>query len=165
MTDKTPSSPETTSAAAPAAKKPSKPRKGKKIQSGAARSTLGYPKHPILKSLRIPQAVLENNAGKERTDRDAAKFAGVGWGGSTAVEISSALKYGLFQRPSPGSRANRYLSQHDAFTDDETEVERKSNEIVEEHFYDIDSMDELTTDQLETIDAVNFTDVLDEALK
>ena len=60
--------------------------------------------------------------------------------------------------------SQRISFAHDAFTDDETEVERKFNEIVEEHFYDIDSMDELTTDQLETIDAVNFTDVLDEAL-
>jgi hypothetical protein len=50
----------------------------------------------------MPQAVLENNAGKECTDREAAKFAGVGWTGQIAVEISSALKYGLFERPSPG---------------------------------------------------------------
>ena len=50
----------------------------------------------------MPQAVLENNAGKECTDREAAKFAGVGWTGQIAVEISLALKYGLFERPSPG---------------------------------------------------------------
>jgi len=49
----------------------------------------------------MPQAVLENNAGKECTDREAAKFAGVGWTGQIAVEISSALKYGLFERPVP----------------------------------------------------------------
>ena len=64
--------------------------------------SLGYPKHSILRCLRIPQAVLENNAGKECTDREAAKFAGVGLGGPTRVEISSALKYGLFERPSAG---------------------------------------------------------------
>ena len=52
--------------------------------------------------MRIPQAVLDNNAGKECTDREAAKFASIGWGGPTAVEISSALKYGLFERPAPG---------------------------------------------------------------
>jgi hypothetical protein len=63
---------------------------------------IGYPKQAILKCLRIPQAVLENNAGKECTDREAAKFAGLGWNGSLAVEISSALKYKLFQRPAPG---------------------------------------------------------------
>src|SRR5207245_2093824 len=45
---------------------------------------------------------LENNAGKECTDREAATYANVGWSGQIAVEISSAIKYGLFERPSPG---------------------------------------------------------------
>jgi hypothetical protein len=85
-------------------KKSSKRKKGAKAADGATKRgiPLGYPKHPILKSLRIPQAVLENNAGKECTDREASKFAGVGWSGQIAVEISSALKYGLLERPSPG---------------------------------------------------------------
>src|SRR5579863_10749734 len=84
-------------------KKKSKRRKSAKAANGAKHfGPLGYPKHPILKCLRIPQAVLENGAGKECTDREAAQFAGVGWGGPTVVEISSALKYALFQRPSPG---------------------------------------------------------------
>ncbi len=85
-------------------KKSSKRKKGAKAANGATKRgiPLGYPKHPILKSLRMPQAVLENNAGKECSDREAAKFAGVGWSGQIAVEISSALKYGLFERPSPG---------------------------------------------------------------
>ena len=61
-----------------------------------------FPKQSILKCLRMPQAVLENNAGKECTDREAANFAGLGWTGPLAVEISSALKYRLFQRPGPG---------------------------------------------------------------
>jgi hypothetical protein len=64
--------------------------------------TLAYPKHPLLKCLRMPQAVLENNAGKECTDREAAKFASLGWSGPLGVEIGSAIKYGLFHRPSPG---------------------------------------------------------------
>jgi hypothetical protein len=80
---------------------------GRKREKAANKATkrgtpLGYPKHPILKSLRTPQAVLENNAGKECTPREAARFAGVGWSGQLGVEISSALKYGLFERPSPG---------------------------------------------------------------
>src|SRR3984957_21178179 len=85
-----------------------KPPKGKKKKSGkkAAKpkapkgkfGPIGFPKQSILKCLRMPQAVLENNAGKECTDREAAKFAGLGWTGPLAVEISSALKYGLFQR-------------------------------------------------------------------
>lgn len=85
-------------------KKSSKRKKGARAANGATKrgTPLGFPKHPILKCLRIPQAVLENNAGKECTDREAAKFAGIGWSGQIAVEISSAIKYGLFQRPSPG---------------------------------------------------------------
>ena len=35
-------------------------------------------------------------------DREAAKFAGIGWSGQIQVEISSAIKYGLFSRPSAG---------------------------------------------------------------
>ncbi len=85
-------------------KKSAKNKKRRKAANGATMRgiPLGYPKHPILKCLRIPQAVLENNAGKECTDREAAKFASIGWSGQIAVEISSAIKYGLFERPSPG---------------------------------------------------------------
>ncbi len=80
-------------------------RKRTRATDGAAEQVARHsptPSIPILKCLRIPQAVLENNAGKECTDREAAKFAGLGWSGQIAVEISSAIKYGLFQRPSPG---------------------------------------------------------------
>src|SRR5439155_16903409 len=42
------------------------------------------------------------NAGKDCTDREAAAFAGIGWSGQVAVEISSGLKYGLLTRPSAG---------------------------------------------------------------
>jgi hypothetical protein len=85
-------------------KKKSKNKRTTKAANGVTNRSapLGFPKHPILKCLRIPQAVLENNAGKECTDREAAKFGAVGWSGQTAVEISSALKYGLFQRPTQG---------------------------------------------------------------
>lgn len=84
--------------------KKSKRKQGTKTANGATKRgiPLGYPKHPILKCLRIPQAVLENNAGKECTDREAAKFASIGWSAQIAVEISSAIKYGLFERPSAG---------------------------------------------------------------
>lgn len=84
-----------------AKKKAARKRSAKK--AGATKfGPMVFPKHPILKCLRMPQAVLENNAGKECTDREAAKFAGLGWTGPLAVEISSALKYGLFERPSSG---------------------------------------------------------------
>jgi hypothetical protein len=79
-------------------------KKAAKKAAGNKRGTgpIGYPKHPIVKCLRIPQGVVENNAGKECTDREAATYAGIGWSGDIAVEISSAIKYGLFERPSPG---------------------------------------------------------------
>lgn len=86
----------------PEGKRRKKSKKKKSKGAGAGTGPLAYPKHPILKCLRIPQAVLENGAGKECTDREAATFAGLGWGGVTQVEISSALKYGLLNRPSPG---------------------------------------------------------------
>jgi hypothetical protein len=57
-----------------------------------------------------------------------------------------------------------YLSRHKSVTDDQDEVETRFNAIVEDHFYDIDSIDELTPEQLETIEAVNFAKVLEEAL-
>lgn len=85
-------------------KKKSKKKSAKKAESAGATKfgPIGYPKHPILRCIRIPQGVVENNAGKECTDREAAKFAGLGWSGQLKVEISSAIKYGLFERPSPG---------------------------------------------------------------
>lgn len=74
--------------------------KGKK-RVGRPTATLGFPKHTISECLRIPQAILDQNAGNACTDKEAAAFAGVGYTGGIAVEISSALKYGLLQRPAP----------------------------------------------------------------
>jgi len=86
-------------------KKSGKKKAHKKRGATGAKGKSGnvaFPKHSIIKALRLPQAVLENNAGRDCTDREAATFAGVGWSGSVSVEISSAIKYGLFQRPNPG---------------------------------------------------------------
>jgi hypothetical protein len=92
----------TQKAAKKRSKKKSRSKKKAATTAAGKFSQLTFPKHSILKALRIPQAVLENNAGRDCTDREAAKFAGIGWSGPIGVEISSALKYGLFQRPSPG---------------------------------------------------------------
>jgi len=89
--------------------KPTKKKRKKK--SGRRRGTattpktqrLAFPKHAISECIRIPQAVLEQNAGKECRDREAAKFAGIGYTGVIGVEISSAIKYGLLERPTPGT--------------------------------------------------------------
>lgn len=64
---------------------------------------LAFPKHAISKCLRIPTAILEQNAGKECTYREATKFAGLGYTGALGVEISSALKYGLIERAGTGT--------------------------------------------------------------
>ncbi len=63
---------------------------------------VAFPKDSVLKCLRIPQAILDQNAGSECSDREAASFAKIGWTGSVGVEISSAIKYGFLERPSPG---------------------------------------------------------------
>src|ERR1700722_2715458 len=71
----------------------------------AARRAVGntqFPRHSILACLRIPKAILENNAGKECSDRDAAGYASLAYNGDIGVEISSATKYGLLERPSTG---------------------------------------------------------------
>lgn len=57
-----------------------------------------YPKHSITKSLRVPKAILEQNAGRECLPRESAEFVGVGFRGPFQVEISSALKYGLLEK-------------------------------------------------------------------
>jgi len=64
-------------------------------------TTPKYPRHSLKKVLRIPQAILDQNAGKECTEKEAADFVGVGLAGPFRVEISSAIKYGLLERPSP----------------------------------------------------------------
>lgn len=71
-----------------------------KAKSGGASD---YPRHPVQKALRIPRAILDQNAGKACTDRDAARFSGMGYHGPFAVELSSAIKYGFLSRPKPGT--------------------------------------------------------------
>jgi len=62
-----------------------------------------YPRHSLEKVLRIPKAILDQNAGKECSDEDTAKFLGIKYNkGPYALELSSALKFGLLDRPSAG---------------------------------------------------------------
>ncbi len=98
--------------AIPPAKKPTRKkatRKKKKTarkKAAAGSGTWGarvkYPKDPVLDCLRIPQAIIDQNAGESCTDREGAAYAKIGWTGEVSVKISSALKYGLLERPSPG---------------------------------------------------------------
>ncbi|MDB6004158.1 MAG: hypothetical protein JWR15_1145 [Prosthecobacter sp.] len=83
--------------------------KGKKAPAGKKRpkksislaATAKFPRHSITRVLRVPQAILDQNAGKDCTEAEAAKFVGVGYHGPFRVEISSALKFGLLERPQP----------------------------------------------------------------
>ncbi|MGA9853043.1 MAG: hypothetical protein WBR15_08945 [Gammaproteobacteria bacterium] len=94
-----------------------KPAKNKKVarrgkakrkiarEKGRPSGVAAYPRHSVRKALRIPKAVLEQNAGRTCSDREAVKFAGLAFHGPSRVEISSALKYGLLERPSDGQVA------------------------------------------------------------
>jgi hypothetical protein len=61
-----------------------------------------YPRNAVDKSLRIPKAILEQNAVKPCTVAESATFLGVGAAGTYQVEVSSGIKYGFLERPSPG---------------------------------------------------------------
>jgi hypothetical protein len=79
-------------------------RKGR-TRAGVLRgfsARVAFPKDPIAKCLRIPQGILDQNAGNACTDREAAGYTKIGWTGAVSVEISSAIKYGLLERPSAG---------------------------------------------------------------
>jgi len=81
-------------------------KKASKTSGSRAASRAKYPRHSLEKALRIPRAILEQNAGKECTDKDAAGFVGLGTAkGPFTVEISSSIKYGLLERPSSGKIA------------------------------------------------------------
>jgi hypothetical protein len=61
-----------------------------------------YPRHSIEKALRIPKAILDQNAGKPTSVVDAASFVGSKAHGPFRTEVSSAIKWGLLERPEQG---------------------------------------------------------------
>jgi hypothetical protein len=97
--------PATKHAKAPKKPKPRRSRAAKKAATGKERTkgVPAYPRHSLKKALRIPKAILDQNAGKACADREATKFAGVAFNGPSRVEISSAIKYGLLTRPTEGN--------------------------------------------------------------
>jgi hypothetical protein len=103
--------PEVRTPATPAKRKTKKKAAGKKKKGATKKATAGggargarvkYPKDSILDCIRIPQAIIDQNAGEACSDREGAGYAIIGWTGEVSVEISSAIKYGLLERPSPG---------------------------------------------------------------
>src|SRR5579872_1084027 len=87
---------------------PGKKARVRRTPTGGATS---YPRHDVQKALRIPRAILEQNAGRPCTDREAAAFAGVGYHGPFQSELSSAIKYGWLSHVDPG-RVIRLLGDH-----------------------------------------------------
>ena len=62
-----------------------------------------YPRHSLEKALRIPRGILEQNAGKECTDQKSATYVGVKYNsGPYNLEVNSAIKFGLLERPEKG---------------------------------------------------------------
>ena len=89
-------------------------RKRKTKRATAVNGSIGvavFPRHAVKKALRIPKAILEQNAGKACTDREAVKFAGLAFHGPSRVEISSSSKYGFLERPTPGNVAVTELAK------------------------------------------------------
>lgn len=70
--------------------------------SVAEGSRAKFPRHSVVKALRIPKAIIEQGAGKACTPTQAAAFLGVGAAGAFSVEIGSAVKYGFLERPQTG---------------------------------------------------------------
>jgi hypothetical protein len=60
-----------------------------------------YPRYTVEKVLRIPRAMLEQNAGRDCSDSESAKYVKVGYTGPYQMELSAAIKYGLLERPAP----------------------------------------------------------------
>jgi hypothetical protein len=70
----------------------SRPRRERRETSASTRAK--YPRHAVERALRIPTAILEQNAGKPCSPDQAAKFLGLtNPKGPFAVEIASAIKY------------------------------------------------------------------------
>jgi len=81
-----------------------KKRNAKKNQKSGAGSggSAKYPRHSVEKALRIPRAIIDQNAGKPCSENESAKYVGVGFNGPYRVEVSSAIKYGFLERPQVG---------------------------------------------------------------
>lgn len=94
-----------------ARKKSPKKTGRKRSSSPAATGGAPFPRHAAKKALRIPKAILDQNAGRACTDREAVTFAGIAYHGPSRVEISSSIKYGFLDRPTPGNVAVTELAK------------------------------------------------------
>lgn len=118
------STPEAEPAPAPARKAPVKVAKSRAkkatAKKAAARSSAQtaqqakYPRHAVEKALRIPKAIIDQNAGKPTSVADAAKYTtGGSANGPFKVEVSSSKKFGFLRSDGgklvPEDRARKIL--------------------------------------------------------
>lgn len=94
-----------------AKKKPAKTAARAKAQSAQQAK---FPRHSVEKALRIPKAIIDQNAGKPTSVPHAAKYTtGGSANGPFKVEVSSAKKYGLLKSDGgklvPEDRARQIL--------------------------------------------------------
>jgi hypothetical protein len=85
-----------------AAKKKRTKRAKKTKKAKPTDGTAKFPRHSVEKALRIPRAIIDQNAGHECTEAESAEFVSLGYNGPYRVEVSSSLKYGFLERPSAG---------------------------------------------------------------
>lgn len=107
----------------PKAKKAKKSKKAQRAKKATKQLNSGgkakFPRHSVTAALRIPRAILDQNAGKACTLKEAAGFLGIKNTGAFQLELSSASKYGLLKRPEggkvqPSEVAKRILRPQDA---------------------------------------------------
>lgn len=81
--------------------------------SVATSTTAKFPRHDVARALRIPRAILDQNAGHPATPAETAKLLGGKVTGGFNVEVSSAKKYGFLEstagKLTVGERAKRAL--------------------------------------------------------
>lgn len=88
-----------------AKKKATRPRRRKAAPEATSTVEIGarFPRYSVGKALRIAQAILEQNAGKASTPKEAAGFLGRSSAvGTFNVEIAAAAQYGFIERPTRG---------------------------------------------------------------
>lgn len=92
------------------------PRTAKAASSatvGATATQAKYPRHDIERALRIPRAILDQNAGHPASPAETAKLLGGKVTGAFNVEVSSSKKYGFLEssagKLSVSDRAKRAL--------------------------------------------------------
>lgn len=76
----------------------------KKSKGEKSAKVPSYPRHSLEKVLRIPRGILEQNAGRACKDQKSADYIGVKYNtGPYALELNSAIKFGLLERPEAGT--------------------------------------------------------------